>query len=226
MENASAKARARVPRAVLPLIVAVWLAIDQATKVFFDSNWEPGDAIAGPFLGLVQFRLVHNTGMAWGLFGDSTFALGVVSVAVCVVLVAYFVVAGARMNAGQVMGLALVVAGGIGNAIDRFTLGYVVDFIEFSFFDFPVFNVADIGVTCGFVIFIAGMWLSWREEDRAQASHAAPAHPAEEPGADSQADCQADNQADGQAEAPAFAPAVAAVPAPGSSPALDGEVKR
>ena len=53
-------------------------------------------------------------------------------------------------------------AGGIGNAIDRFAQGFVIDFIEFSFMDFPVFNVADIGVTCGFVILIIGFILSTR----------------------------------------------------------------
>ena len=58
----------------------------------------------------------------------------------------------------------VVVAGGLGNAIDRFALGYVVDFIEPVFIDFPVFNVADIGVTCGFVLFFAGMLWSMRKD--------------------------------------------------------------
>ncbi|MEG0375546.1 MAG: signal peptidase II, partial [Raoultibacter sp.] len=63
--------------------------------------------------------------------------------------------------------IGLLIGGAIGNAIDRFTLGYVVDFIDFTFIDFPVFNVADIGVTCGFVIFIAAMLLGWRKADQA-----------------------------------------------------------
>ena len=57
-----------------------------------------------------------------------------------------------------------------GNAFDRFTLGYVVDFIEPVFIDFPVFNVADIGVTCGFVLFVAGMILAYRRADREAAA--------------------------------------------------------
>ncbi len=65
--------------------------------------------------------------------------------------------------------MALVVAGGLGNAIDRFTLGYVVDFIEPVFIDFPVFNVADIGVTCGFVLFVVAMILAYRRADREDA---------------------------------------------------------
>ena len=51
----------------------------------------------------------------------------------------------------------MVVAGGIGNAIDRFLMGYVVDFICADFIDFPIFNVADIGVTCGFVLLFIGL---------------------------------------------------------------------
>lgn len=99
------------------------------------------------------------------MFGDSTFALGIMSIVVCIALVAYLVIASKDMNAGQIIGLALVFAGGIGNALDRFTLGYVVDFVDFTFIDFPVFNVADIGVTCGFVVFIASMLYAWRKAD-------------------------------------------------------------
>ena len=56
----------------------------------------------------------------------------------------------------------MVVAGGIGNAVDRFANGFVTDFIEFSFIDFPVFNIADIGVTCGFALLIIGIIVSGR----------------------------------------------------------------
>ena len=61
-------------------------------------------------------------------------------------------------------------AGGIGNAIDRFAQSYVVDFIEFSFIDFPVFNVADIGVTCGFVLLFIGLILAFKNEKNKDAS--------------------------------------------------------
>ena len=146
-------------------LAAGWLAVDVVTKGFFNSSFAPGDVITEPILGLFRFRLVHNTGAAWGMFGDSTFALGVMSIVVCALLLAYLIIASKSMNTGQVVGLALVFAGGIGNAIDRFTLGYVVDFIDFTFIDFPVFNIADIGVTCGFVIFIASMLYAWRKAD-------------------------------------------------------------
>lgn len=158
------------------VVLALWLAFDVATKNWVAGGWSEGEVITGPILGLVRFHLIHNTGMAWGMFGDSTFALGVLSVAVCAILSLYLLVFSPNPGKLETVGLALVVAGGLGNALDRFALGYVVDFIEPVFIDFPVFNIADIGVTCGFVLFLAGMLLAWRRVDREDA-HAAPSGP-------------------------------------------------
>ena len=148
---------------VFAAVVLLWLAADIATKAVCN-GYGLGEVIAGPFLGLVQFRLAHNTGAAWGMFGDSTFALGVMSLLVCAALAAYLIATARRANLVEVVGIALVVAGGLGNALDRFTLGYVVDFIDTTFIEFPTFNVADIGVTCGFVLFFAGMLWGMRRD--------------------------------------------------------------
>ncbi len=148
---------------VFAAVVLLWLAADIATKAVCN-GYGLGEVIAGPFLGLIQFRLAHNTGAAWGMFGDSTFALGVMSLLVCAALAAYLIATAKRANLAEVIGVALVVAGGLGNALDRFTLGYVVDFIDTTFIEFPTFNVADIGVTCGFVLFFAGMLWGMRRD--------------------------------------------------------------
>lgn len=148
---------------VFAAVVLLWLAADIATKAVCN-GYGLGEVIAGPFLGLVQFRLAHNTGAAWGMFGDSTFALGVMSLLVCAALAAYLIATARRANLVEVVGIALVVAGGLGNALDRFTLGYVVDFIDTTFIEFPTFNVADIGVTCGFVLFFVGMLWGMRRD--------------------------------------------------------------
>ena len=149
---------------VLGTVGLAWLAFDLLTKSWFSANYQAGDVVTGSILGLVRFHLVHNTGAAWGMFGDSTLALGVVSLVVCVILVVYLLAFCPRASLPETLGIALVVAGGLGNAIDRFTMGYVVDFIEPVFIDFPVFNIADIGVTCGFVLFLAGLLLRERRE--------------------------------------------------------------
>ena len=148
---------------VLVAIVVIWVVLDQLTKSLV-AGQELGVRFAGPFLGLIDFRLVHNTGGAWGIFEGNPAALGVFSLVVCVLLLGYYFWQRREVNMLQTVGIALIVAGGIGNVIDRFAQGYVTDFIEFSFFDFPVFNVADIGVTCGFVLLFLGLIVAWRTE--------------------------------------------------------------
>ena len=108
--------------AIFVPLAALWLVLDIATKAYFN-GFSVGQVVAGPFLGLVQFRLVHNTGAAWGMFDESTFALGVMSVLVCVALTVYLFTAGKRAGVMETVGIALIVAGGLGNALDRFTLG-------------------------------------------------------------------------------------------------------
>ena len=144
-------------------VAVLWLLADQATKAYFENAYALGQ-VSETAYGLFRFRLVHNTGMAWGMFGDSTFLLGVTSLIVCAAIVAVFAcyrrVTGHAATMVETCALALVFSGGLGNAIDRFVQAYVVDFIDLTFMDFPVFNVADIGVTCGFVLLVIGYLLA------------------------------------------------------------------
>lgn len=151
-------------------VTVVWFCLDMLTKSAINGAYEQGTVITDPILGLIRLHLVYNTGAAWGMFGDSTQVLAVMSLVVCAVLTAYLFFLSPRSGLLETVGVALVVAGGLGNAVDRFTLGYVVDFIEPVFIDFPIFNVADIGVTCGFVLFVLGMLLEYRRADREAAA--------------------------------------------------------
>ena len=152
--------------ALFAAIALVWLVFDRRTKMYFEGAYELGQA--GTNCGLFRFTLVHNTGAAWGMFGNSTFALGITSSIVCVLIAFAFAfwekLAGHAPNILETLALALVFSGGLGNAIDRFSQLYVVDFIDFTFIDFPVFNIADIGVTCGFVLLVVGYLLATRKE--------------------------------------------------------------
>ncbi len=150
----------RAAATLFACVACMWLALDMATKAYVNSGqFSVGQHIAGPFCGLFEFVLVHNTGAAWGMFNHATFGLGVFSLAMCVAIVLFFLFLNKNISAPETIGMALVFAGGIGNAIDRFAQGYVVDFIHFVFIDFPVFNIADIGVTCGMVLFLVSFIL-------------------------------------------------------------------
>ncbi len=138
-------------------VLVAWIAIDRVSKLAMDTV-SVGTTLARNVLGLFDFTLVHNTGGAWGVFGGSTVPLGVFSLVVCAGL-AVFLFAYLRDQATwlETISIALIAAGGLGNAWDRFAYGYVVDFFNCTFVDFPVFNVADIGVTCGIALLVIAL---------------------------------------------------------------------
>ena len=150
--NTGARAQSVALAFVVPMLVII--VLDRITKTLVDSaGYAVNQLIAGPFLGLLQIRLVHNQGAAWGIFSDSTFVLGLFSFVLSAAIVLFVVFFKKELTLVQVAFLGMVVAGGIGNGFDRLVYGYVVDFIETAFMDFPVFNIADIGITCGIFIF-------------------------------------------------------------------------
>ncbi len=152
----------RAKFAVMAVIVVAWLGADRLTKGLVDNGInQVGATVGDTIAGLFRIHLVYNTGGAWSIFSGATVALGAFSVLMCAGLLAFAIVQRTRISWPEIVGLALVIAGGLGNALDRFLLTHVVDFIDLAFMDFPVFNVADIGVTCGIVVFLIG-WI-WRQ---------------------------------------------------------------
>ena len=116
---------------------------------------------AQPFLpGIVELTRVHNYGAAWSSFsGQKWLLLGVT--AVLMTAIVYVLVRRIVRHPIGIAACMLVMSGGIGNLIDRVTLGYVVDTFHFEFWpSYPVFNVADMCVVCGAVLgCIYYLWL-------------------------------------------------------------------
>lgn len=136
----------------------LWCVIDRATKVFFDANFRVGQVAVPDVLGILQLNLVHNKGVAWGAFAGNVPIIAIITALMCVGIAIFAVYWARRSSAVEMIGLGLLFAGGIGNLYDRIFQGYVVDFITPLFIDFPTFNVADIGVTCGIVL-LAICWI-------------------------------------------------------------------
>lgn len=134
-------------QAISLAVILFLTVIDQLTKYIAVSTVK----IDGPkefLFGLMQFRYVENTGAAFSSFSDSTFLLSVFTV--IVIIVGLIVLMTKKLKPMFVnICLLLILAGGIGNVIDRISLGYVVDFIEPLFIDFAVFNFADCCITVG-----------------------------------------------------------------------------
>ena len=94
---------------------------------------------------------VHNYGAAWSSFSGQTAALAVVTV-LLMAAVAYLLVRRiVRHPLGVIAGL-MILAGGVGNLIDRLFRGYVVDMFDLTLFSYPVFNFADCCVVVGAIL--------------------------------------------------------------------------
>jgi signal peptidase II len=123
------------------------VAVDQLVKYLVLQNISLGAHV--PFLpGLVELTYVQNTGAAFSLFSQHTWLLALVSLAVSVVL-AWAIWKNFFHHPLGKIALTLLLAGALGNWIDRAFRGFVVDMFNVLFMNFAVFNVADICVVVG-----------------------------------------------------------------------------
>ena len=145
------------------LMIAVLVA-DQLTK------WWARTALPGApvivWKDVFSFRLIYNTGASFGIFQGKTLALTIFSiVGMAAIAGFYFWLPKVKKMRPMRITLAMIVAGGIGNIIDRIWMGKVTDMISFDLINFPVFNVADIGVTCGAIVMCILWIFYYKDED-------------------------------------------------------------
>lgn len=138
------------------LISALLVGLDQWSKYLTVQNISLGETkefIPG-FLSLTHLR---NTGAAWSLLEGKMIFFYVITVIVSVVII-YLLIKNYKKSIWYSVGLSFVLAGAIGNFIDRVRLGYMVDMLQTDFMNFPIFNVADstlvVGVICIFIYLI------------------------------------------------------------------------
>ncbi len=135
--------------------ITVLVVIDQIIKLLVIKYLEPIGSF--PLIdGFIQLNYAENTGAAFGSFGEFTWLLSIFTLAVIIAGLVYLLNGKQRLNVAYVC-ITLILAGGIGNLIDRVFRGYVVDYIEPLFMRFAIFNFADILVTCSAVVLM--VWL-------------------------------------------------------------------
>ena len=126
------------------LLALVVVVVDQLSKAWAVSNLAGEGSV--PFVpGLLQLQLVFNSGAAFSLLTRSTWLLGLVSLLVAVALLAWIQIS-APLRPWQWLGAGLLLGGAIGNGLDRWRLGTVVDFLAFVPVRFPIFNGADVAI--------------------------------------------------------------------------------
>ena len=152
--------------------------IDQATKAWAIRTLRfGGDMPVIP--GLLNFAYAENTGVAFSMLDDggSTGRWGLSIVAMIAgTLVVYFFWRTPRSDDRILGALALLLAGIVGNVVDRIRLGFVIDFIDVQFgsWHYPTFNVADMAIVAGAGLLIIDMFLSKKKEAETRAVASVP----------------------------------------------------
>ena len=150
-------------------ILAVLLVLaDQAVKFAVRANIELGRSV--PFIPYVMdLTYVQNTGAAFSILRQHTWLLTLTSAAVMLVM-CWLIVKGFFKNVLGRWSAALVLAGGMGNLIDRAVFGFVTDMFQTTFMDFPIFNVADCCITVGVPLLFLYVWLYMSREEKEKGS--------------------------------------------------------
>ena len=132
-------------------IITTFTILDQITKIYVNLNI---NKLLNKDLLIFTIEFVRNYGAAFNIFSGNRIFLSFISVISSIILF-YFIFINENKSINK-LGLSLILAGSIGNGIDRIMNGYVIDFIKIKFIDFPVFNIADIVINIGVFVLLIG----------------------------------------------------------------------
>ncbi len=126
---------------------------DQFTKHIVDINHT---SFINKDLLLFSIDYVKNYGAAFNILNGNRIFLSTISTIITLLLI-YFILYKKHLSNLDLFSYSFILAGTIGNGIDRITNGYVIDFINLNFIDFPVFNIADISINIGLIFILYGL---------------------------------------------------------------------
>jgi signal peptidase II len=144
------------------IAAAAGVALDRASKLWVLSALPLQDPPATvPILrDIFHFTYVVNTGAAFSSFqGQGGGWLRWLSLLVSLGLIA-LAIGSPRLPRWEAVGYGLILSGALGNGIDRFAFGHVIDFLDVRLINFPIFNVADVLINVGLVCLFVGLWRS------------------------------------------------------------------
>lgn len=149
-------------KVTVPIVIVALIALDQWFKFEIVKNIQLGEV--KPFIPkIVSLTYLRNTGAAFSILENQQWLFAVITLVVIGAAIWYL----SKHIKGSVWllsALCLIIAGGIGNFIDRMRQGFVVDMFQLDFINFAIFNVADSYLTIGVLVLIVMML---KEEDNA-----------------------------------------------------------
>lgn len=134
-------------------IITAVIVFDMLTKSYFQNLYKTnGEFEISAVPNIFSFVYVQNTGAAFSIFSNSTtFLIVLTTIFIFVIIFADYYAN--SLNGWFVAGSSMIIAGAIGNLVDRMIFGYVRDFIKLDFMNFPIFNVADMFLTIGAILY-------------------------------------------------------------------------
>lgn len=132
------------------LFSAIIVLIDQLSKYIISSNSK--QFINKDFI-ILSLEYVKNYGAAFNLFSGNRIFLSSISITITILLI-YLILNKKIISNIDLFSYSFILGGTLGNGIDRIIKGYVIDFINLNFIEFPVFNIADISINVGLVLII------------------------------------------------------------------------
>ena len=131
-------------------LILILFFIDQYTKNYITNNI---DKLI--YKNFIFFKLdyVKNYGAAFNLFDGNRILLSFISIIISILLI-YLIFIKKNKNHKENLGFSFILAGSLGNGIDRILNGYVIDYINLNFIDFAIFNIADISINLGVILLV------------------------------------------------------------------------
>ena len=142
-------------RGIIAGIIAALIVIDQLVKAYVVQNIAIGE-IKSWIPNLVSLTYLQNRGAAFSMLQDQQWFFALITFVVMGVTV-WYLHKHIEDSFWTVFGLILIIAGGLGNFIDRVSQGFVVDMFHLDFINFAIFNVADSYLTVGVIILLIAM---------------------------------------------------------------------
>lgn len=156
---------------VMILLVIAFIYLDQLSKYLAVIYLKGGESF--PIIkNVLHLTYVENEGAAFGMLKDHRWIFMIIS-SVAIIGLFVYLVKNYKASRLQSVALTMIIAGGIGNMIDRVALGYVVDFIDFTLINFAIFNVADSFVCVGVGLLILYLIMTLKKEHDAAKTAAA-----------------------------------------------------
>ncbi len=140
---------------ILVITIIILVILQQCIKMYIVENYKDKGSTS-LIEDMVNITYVENTGGAWGIAQGDIATFVIANILVIGIIIRFIITQKDRIGTLTLIALILILSGGISNFIDRIIRGYVVDYIDITpLFEFPVFNLDDVIIIIGWILFVA-----------------------------------------------------------------------